>query len=56
MNTKMLRTLFSSRPPKQEAPKAEKPSLGARLAEWVTGLLLDALKRRWENSLWEPKK
>ena len=56
---KDLRTLPGGKPAKAKQPKPEKSgkrSLFAVLGDWVLGLVLDAVRQRWENKVWEPGK
>ena len=53
---KMLKTLLGGKAPKPKKPKPEKRSPGTALADLVCGLFLDAVKWKWNSSIWEPKR
>ena len=53
---KLLKTLLSTKPEKPMEQKPAKRSLPAALADWIMGIVLDAVKRKWDNKIWEPGK
>ena len=52
----ILKALLSRRPQKQKEQNPESRSLVAALADWIASLLLDSLKMKWDNEIWEPGK
>ena len=52
----ILKALLNRRPQKQQEQRPEKRSLGVALVDWIAGLLLDSLKMKWDNEIWEPGK
>ena len=52
----ILKALLSRRHTKQQEQRPENRSLGVALLDWIASLLLDTLKMKWDNELWEPGK